>query len=43
MVYTLPNGEYIQRIGISDSGWSKLLYNGEVVYAVSSYLGEKED
>ncbi len=43
VVYTLPNGEYIQRIGISDSGWSKLLYNGEVVYAVSSYLEEKED
>ena len=43
VVYTLPNGEYIQRIGISDSGWSKLLYNGEVVYAISSYLEEKED
>ncbi len=43
VVYTLKNGEYIQRIGISDSGWSKLLYNGEVVYAISSYLEEKED
>lgn len=38
VVGQLHNGEYLQRIGISDQGWSKLLYNGEVVYAVSSYL-----
>ena len=34
----LSNGERAARIGISKSGWSKLLYQGEVYYAVSSYL-----
>ena len=38
VVYTLPNGETITRTGISDSGWSRLTYNGQAVYAVSSYL-----
>ena len=35
---TLKNGEYVQRIAVSDSGWSKLSVAGEVYYAVSSYL-----
>ncbi len=40
---TLKNGEYAQRIAISPSGWSKLIYEGQVYYAVSSYLiGESE-
>lgn len=34
----LSNGEQAARIGISKSGWSKLLYQGEIYYAVSSYL-----
>ena len=34
----LSNGERASRIGISKSGWSKLLYQGEIYYAVSSYL-----
>ncbi len=38
VVYTLKNGEYIIRTGVSDSGWSRLNYNGQTVYAVSSYL-----
>lgn len=38
VVYTLKNGEVVQRIGVHTNGWSKLLYNGQVVYAVSSYL-----
>lgn len=38
IVYTLPNGETLMRTGISDSGWSRLTYNGQIVYAVSSYL-----
>lgn len=38
VVYTLPNGESLVRTGISDSGWSRLTYNGQTVYAVSSYL-----
>ncbi len=41
IVYTLNNGEYVTRIGINKaSGWSELLYNGQTVYAVSSYLTE---
>lgn len=38
IVYTLKNGESVVRTGISDSGWSRLDYNGQTVYAVSSYL-----
>lgn len=38
VVYTLRNGETAVRTGISDSGWSRLEFNGQTVYAVSSYL-----
>lgn len=38
VVYTLKNGEYVTRTGISTNGWSRLDYNGQTVYAVSSYL-----
>lgn len=38
VVYTLKNGEYLTRTGISANGWSRLEYNGQAVYAVSSYL-----
>ena len=38
IVYTLRNGETATRTGISDSGWSRLTYDGQTVYAVSSYL-----
>lgn len=38
VVYTLKNGETVKRTGVSDSGWSRLLYNEQTVYAVSSYL-----
>ena len=38
VVYTLQNGETVARTGVSDSGWSRLTYNGQTVYAVSSYL-----
>ena len=45
VVYTLKNGEYVERIGIcttgEDSGWSKLIYNGQTVYAITSYLEAK--
>lgn len=38
ILYTLQNGEVAQRVAVSDSGWSKLLFNGETYYAVTSYL-----
>ena len=38
IVYTLKNGETAKRIGVSDSGWSKLEYKGKTLYAVSSFL-----
>ena len=38
ILYTLKNGETVARTGISDSGWSRLTYDGRTVYAVSSYL-----
>ncbi len=38
IMHTLKNGQVAHRIAISSSGWSKLIYEGEVYYAVSSYL-----
>lgn len=42
IVYTLKNGEYLERIGVRQDGWSKLVYKDQVVYAVSDYLTEKD-
>lgn len=38
VVGVLHNGEVLTRTGIGDNGWSQLDYNGQTVYAVSSYL-----
>ena len=38
VIATLVNGETITRTGTSSSGWSRLVYNGQTVYAVTSYL-----
>ena len=39
VVTQLKNGESAKRIGVNnDTGWSKLEYNGQTVYAVSRYL-----
>lgn len=38
VVGMLHNGEVLTRIAIGDNGWSQLEYNGQTVYAVSSYL-----
>ena len=38
VLYTLQNGETAFRTGISDSGWSRVEFNGNRYYAVSSYL-----
>ena len=39
MVGQLKNGETLVRTGRNDStGWSRLEYNGQTVYAVSAYL-----
>lgn len=42
IVYTLKHGEYVRRIGVHSNGWSKLEYNGQVVYAITSFLTESE-
>ena len=38
IIYTLPNGETVTRTGISDSGWSRVIYNGQKCYVVSSLV-----
>lgn len=38
IVGKLHNGEVLIRIATGDNGWSQLDYNGQTVYAVSSYL-----
>jgi len=34
----LENGQTMRRTGISDTGWSRLEWNGQVCYAITSYL-----
>ena len=34
----LNNGETAQRTGVSDSGWSRLIIDGQRYYAVTNYL-----
>lgn len=38
IVGVLHHGETLTRMGIGDNGWSQLDYNGQTVYAVTSYL-----
>lgn len=38
VIAQLKNGETATCIGVSDNGWSKLIYRNTVCYAVSSYL-----
>lgn len=39
----LDNGEVATCVGVSDNGWSKLIYKGVTCYAVTSYLEEVTD
>ena len=43
IVHTLKNGEFAELIGKHTNGWAKLTFNGQTVYAVSSYLLSEED
>ena len=38
VVATIRNGEWVTRTGIGSNGWSRLEYNGQTVYALTSYL-----
>ena len=38
VVAKLINGETVVRTGIGSNGWSRVEYNGQTLYAVSSYL-----
>ena len=38
VMYTLLNGERARRIAVSSNGWSKVEFNGEIYYALTSYL-----
>ena len=38
IVAVLKYKDTAERIGIGDNGWSKVRYNGEILYAVTSYL-----
>jgi len=38
VLYTLKNGQTATRTGISDSGWSRVVFDGKTCYAVSSLL-----
>lgn len=38
VVGVLKNGEFLKRVATGSNGWSKLSYNGQTVYAITSYL-----
>ena len=38
VVHELPNGEYVTKTAVSKSGWARLNFNGQVVYAIDSFL-----
>ena len=38
VIVQLHNGEMSVRTGISDMGWSRVEYNGQTLYCISSYL-----
>jgi len=38
VVVQLHNGEVIARTGVSELGWSRVEYNGQTLYCISSYL-----
>lgn len=38
IVVQLKNGETVTRTGVGSNGWSRLDYNGQVVYAITSFL-----
>ena len=38
IIHILQNGEVVKRTGMSDEGWSRLEYEGQVVYAMSNLL-----
>ena len=38
VIVQLHNGEVITRTGVSDVGWSRVEYNGQALYCISSYL-----
>ena len=38
IVATIYNGDWIRRTGIGHNGWSRVEYDGQVLYAVTSYL-----
>ncbi len=40
-VATLKSGTFLNRTAKSSNGWSRLIYNGQTVYAVTSYLTDK--
>ncbi len=38
VVATIQNGEWVRRTGIGSNGWSRLDYNGQTLYALTSFL-----
>ncbi len=38
VLHTLQNGDVVMRTGVSESGWSRLIWEGKTCYAVTSYL-----
>lgn len=38
VIVQLHNGEVVARTGVSELGWSRVEYNGQTLYCISSYL-----
>ncbi len=41
IVGTLKSGEFLERKAIGSNGWSKLIFKGKTVYAITSFLTDK--
>ena len=41
VIGSLKSGTFLVRTAVSDKGWSRLEFNGQTVYAVTSYLTDK--
>ncbi len=43
VVHLLKNGEQVQRTGIGSNGWDRVVWDGQRLYAVHSYLTDAAD
>ena len=38
VIATIYNGDVVERTAVGSNGWSRVVYNGQTLYAVTSFL-----